>query len=75
MALTLEEFKAHQNHKLSISTLALWYAERGEDALSRDLLTAALRASKLRPTKETPAVDPAPAAPVGAIKTAKEKAA
>jgi hypothetical protein len=75
MALTLEEFKTHQNHKLSISTLALWYAERGEDALSRDLLTAALRASKIRPTKETPAAESASVAVVTAVKPTKEKAA
>lgn len=75
MALTLEEFKTHQNYAMELQRMALWYAERGEDRTSLDVQAAAFRASKIRPTKETPATDPAPAAPVAAVKTAKERAA
>ena len=76
MALTLEEFKQHQDNAVQLQRLALWYAERGEDRISRDLQAAAFRASKLRPMKETPAAEqPAPVGPVAAVKTTKEKAA
>lgn len=75
MALTLEEFKQHQDNAVQLQRLALWYAERGEDRVSKDVQGAAFRASKLRPAKETPAAEqPASAAPA-AVKTAKEKAA
>lgn len=71
MALTLEQFKEHQANAVALQRLALWYAERGEDRVSRDILAAANRASKIRPMKEAPAAPQA--APVKAI--AKEKAA
>lgn len=74
MALTLQEFKEHQSNAVALQRLALWYAERGEDRVSKDILAAASRASKVRPTKEAPAApESAPVAPVKT--TAKEKAA
>lgn len=73
--LTIQTLKEAQAHVLTLQRLALWFAEQGQNRISTDIQGAALRASKLRVPKETPAADPAPAAPVAAVKTAKEKAA
>ena len=75
MALTLDQYNELQPYVLTLQRLALRYAELGELKIAKDLLTASVKASRLRPTKETPAADPAPAAPVAAVKPAKEKTA
>ena len=59
MALTLEQYTAIQPRILETQRLALFFAECGETKVARDLLAAATKASRLRPTKETPAEVPA----------------
>lgn len=73
--LTLQTLKDAQAHVLTLQRLALWFAEQGQTRISTEIQGAAFRASKLRAPKEAPAADPAPAAPIAAVKTAKEKAA
>ena len=69
--ITLQTLKEAQAHVLTLQRLALWFAEQGQNRISTDIQGAALRASKLRAPKETPAAEqPAPA-----ITTKKEKAA
>ena len=51
MPLTLEQYNALQPRVLEVQRLALYFAELGEQRVSRDLLAAATRASKIRPTK------------------------
>lgn len=73
--LTLQTLKEAQAHVLTLQRLALWFAEQGQNRISTDIQGAALRASKLRAPKETPAADPALVAPIAAVKTTKERAA
>ena len=73
--LTLQILKESQAHLLTLQRLALWYAEQGLHRISTDIQGAALRASKLRVPKETPAVEVPVSLPVTALKTAKDKAA
>lgn len=72
MALTLDQFNELQPHVLTVQRLALRFVELGETKVAKDLLAAATKASRLRPTKETPVAEqPAPAV----AKPTKEKAA
>lgn len=71
MALTLDQYNELQPHVLTVQRLALRFAELGETKVAKDLLAAATKASRLRPTKEASA----PAQPAPAASTSKGKAA
>jgi hypothetical protein len=64
-------------HARELQRLALWYSEHGEDRISRDLQTAALRVTKLRPAKESQLsipLQPSPASPAESKPAARGKA-
>lgn len=80
MQLTIELIREARDHAAALQRIALFFSSIGQIDTSIKCQQAALMAQKLKVPKEpaakqTPAVDPAPAAPIAAVKTAKEKAA
>lgn len=70
MALTLDQYREVQVQVTAIQRMALKFSELGESKISGVLLQAAVRASRLKPTKDaaasTPEVPPKKSAGKGA---------
>lgn len=55
MALTLDQYRDVQAQVTAIKRMALKFSELGESKISNVLLQAAVRASRLKPTKDAAA--------------------
>lgn len=58
MALTLDQYREVQVQVTAIQRMALKFSELGESKISGVLLQAAVRASRLKPTKDAAASTP-----------------